>query len=66
MKNNYSLKGCTCEVSENLNSNVWNNHLHFLLREPNDGESLHHSFPIILVADRADPGAVPLNKTFEH
>lgn len=43
-----------------------NNHLHFLFREPNNRQSLHHSFPIILVTDRADPGAVPLNKTIGH
>lgn len=42
------------------------NHLHFLFREPNNRQSLHHSFPIILVTDRADPGAVPLNKTIGH
>lgn len=47
-------------------TNVLNNNLHFLLREPNNRQSLHHSFPIILVADRADPGAVSLNKTSER
>lgn len=45
--------------------NMLNIHLHFLLREPNNRQSLHHSFPIILVADSTDLGAVPLNKKDE-
>lgn len=41
--------------------------LHFLLAEANNGQSLHHDFPIILVTDGAESGTVTLsNKLITH